>query len=1072
MSRPTFAHQRIRASAGSGKTHQLTNRYLVLVAAGVEPEAILATTFTRKAAGEILDRVLWRLAEAAGDARKAKQLAADINAEKHTQQEAVALLRRMLQNLHRLRISTLDSFYIAMAGSFSLELGLPAGWSIGEVDEDAALRREALERMLARADADILAALYQRLTRGETKRSVDGELLDIVEALYSIHQETAPDVWQKIAVPPRLLPAELEDLLARIDAFDLANHTGLQKPRADDLERVRQEAWKDLLGKGLCGKVFSGENAFRSKPLPEELVGLYRKLLEHVRSSLIQPIAEQTWATREFLDGFHDELWALKQISGALRFDEVTQALVNALGRQALPAAGLAFRLDGAVEHLLLDEFQDTSLAQWRVLEPLARSITQGPLTPLPSGERGRGEGRSFFCVGDVKQAIYAWRGGITEIFNNLPKFLGKLVESPLEESRRSAPPIIEAVNTIFTGAPKFAASDKCQGGLQVWCELFRRHSTVRKEEPGYVCLHTGPAQNKDQSLAQHRVQHIKYVAQQIRDLCQAAPGRSIGVLCRKNDTIARTIYELRLLEVQASEEGGNPLTDSPAVELILSLFTLADHPGHSVAWFHLKTSPLEEALRPFHDTDQLAGHLRREILAAGYGRFTRDWAKRLAFNCDQRDLSRLQQLVEMAYDFQPRSSLRADDFVRWVRQQRVPAPSSASVRVMTMHTAKGLEFDAVVLPELDSELIGRTPPSFVVDRDPESLTVNFVCRYADATVQQLLTPNERRAFDQYRQLRVAESLSLLYVALTRARHGLYLYIPGPREGRSNPKDAWYNLLRQTLAPDKSWTEDTVLYEQGDAKWHAKTASPAAADALPPDLPNSIAFQSPEKKRRRGLEHVAPSSREGQARVPLDRLFHPSEGTGMAAGTLYHAWFETIAWLDDGDPTDAVLRAVANKLRQDLPAETWRNLDKLLAQFRTWLRNPAISDILRRSAYADPKQPGFPAKLAPFWTKTLASQKVERERRFLVCDDQKFWNGSLDRIVWLSDGDRLVAADVIDFKTDNIESGNEKALAERSEHYQPQLNAYRQAVSRFAHLPVERIAARLVFAFAERVIDV
>src|SRR5262245_45086819 len=122
MSAMAFPALVIRASAGSGKTHQLTNRYLALLAAGVEPDAILATTFTRKAAGEILNRVLERLAKAAGDGATAKTLAVQIRTPKLQRRDCVALLRLLLRNLHRVRIGTLDSFYIGLAGSFSLEL--------------------------------------------------------------------------------------------------------------------------------------------------------------------------------------------------------------------------------------------------------------------------------------------------------------------------------------------------------------------------------------------------------------------------------------------------------------------------------------------------------------------------------------------------------------------------------------------------------------------------------------------------------------------------------------------------------------------------------------------------------------------------------------------------------------------------------------------------------------------------------------------------------------------------------------------------------------------------------------
>ncbi|MCI0682765.1 MAG: UvrD-helicase domain-containing protein [Gemmataceae bacterium] len=1066
MSDATFPHLLIHASAGSGKTHQLTNRYLALLASGVEPETILATTFTRKAAGEILDRVLWRLAEAAGDDAAAGELARQARVQLRSRQDFIVLLRRMVQSLHRVRVGTLDSFYVSLAGSFGLELGLPPGWSICEEADDDALRRQAVENMLEREDAAALVRLYRRLTRGETKRSVDGELLDIVDKLYAVHQETSDDAWRKIHVGPALSRECLEELVARIEAFDLSEHSGMEAPRADDLERLRAERWEDLVSNGLCVKAFTGENAFRNKPIPDALVALYTELIDHVRSVVIEPIAEQTRATRDFLCGFQAELWALKQTAGGLRFDEVTHALARALSSAALKADMLAFRLDGAVEHLLLDEFQDTSLAQWRVLEPLAQAIMHGPRRTAI-----KGPGRSFFCVGDVKQAIYRWRGGMAEIFLGLPRFLEDLEESPLDESRRSAPPIIEVVNTVFAGAARYQAGDKAQPGLQAWGKRFALHSTVRTSIPGYVVLRAGPAQLADQGIPEQRGRHIGHVAQHIKNLCTAAPGRSIGVLCRTNDTIARMIFELRRLEIEASEEGGNPLTDSPAVEVILSLFTLADHPGHSIAWHHLKNSPLAERLRPFNEPDHLARHIRREILADGIGKVTQAWIGSLIPACNRRDLSRLQQLIEMAYDFQSRSTLRADDFVGWVRRQRVPDPSSAGVRVMTIHSAKGLQFDAVVLPELDCELIGRVKPSFVVDRDPESLDVSFVCRYANETVQKLLTPEERGAFELDRGQRVEESLSMLYVVMTRAIHALYMFVPGPRQKKQS--DVWCNMLVQALAPAVEFpAENTVLFERGEPEWHARSARPTSVASVSVSRGRPIAFRAAASERRRGLEHAAPSKQEGGACVPTARLFHPSEGTGMAAGTLYHAWFETIEWLDDGEPSEAALRKAAAVLRWDLPAETWRDLDRLLAQFQAWLRQPALRAVLSRTTYTDTRRAGFPEKLKPLLSKALVPQQVERERRFVVRQGNTFWDGSFDRVVWLADGQRTVAADVIDFKTDLLPPGDDSALAVRTDHYRPQLEAYRRAVTGLSGLPAERVAARLVFPFAGKVVEV
>lgn len=1056
MSREPFGHLMIGASAGSGKTHRLTNRYLGLLAAGVKPDAILATTFTRKAAGEILDRVLARLAEAAGDPKAAKELLEQVAASNGVQPDFVPLLRAMLRSLHRVRIGTLDSFYVALAGSFHFEFGLPAGWSIGEEVDDAALRDEALERLLEQHPEDI-GKLLPLLTKGELKRSVQGELQRVVHDFYGNFRSSERAAWEALPIPAQVAAAELTAALEGLHAFDFSpcGHKGFATARDKDVARFAQQDWKGFLSSGLAGK-----KTYYKKPVPEICQVLYRTLLQHAQSAMLRMLAEQTRATWHLLDRFHQALWPLKQTTGKLRFDEVTQALADAFHRQALPADALAFRLDGAVDHLLLDEFQDTSLAQWRVLEPIAQGITKHAAQPA----------RSFFCVGDVKQAIYCWRGGMADIFKKLPDFLGPLHHDPLSETRRCTQPVVDVINQAFGNLSHFRPGDKQQAGLEAWGNRFEQHVTTRKQEPGYVCLQSGPAQVDDDSLATHRAQHCKFVAQQMRELFGQTPKHSIGVLCRKNDIVARMIYELRQLGIAASEEGGKPLTDSAAVDVLLSLYTLADHPGHSAAWFHLRNSPWPAELRLPIDADAFSARLRHELLTLGYGDFAHAWARQLASACDRRELTRLQQLVEMAYGFQSRSTLRADDFVRWVRKQKVLDPTAADVRVMTIHAAKGLEFDVVVLPELDAPLLGRSP-SFVVDRDPATLAVNFVCRYAEESVQELLAPAQRNAFHVDRQQRVEESLSLLYVAMTRAIHGLYMFVPGPRE--RSMRDSWSNLLLQILAKVDAPKENVRMFEHGDAAWSSKVAAiPRTKNSAAADRAGPIEFQPATTERRRGLEHVAPSRREGQARVPLRKLFDSAAGGSTAAGTLYHAWFATVGWLDDGLPTEAVLQAAAAKIRKDLPPEIWRDLDRLQAEFLTWLQNPAINGLLRRSAYLDPRQPAFPSALAPIWAKTMAPQKIERERRFLVRDGVTFWNGSFDRVVWLGDGERTIAADVIDFKTDALPPNDSSALAARIEHYRPQIDAYRRVITLMLDLPAERVAARLVFPVIGRFVEV
>src|SRR5262249_10954561 len=140
-------------------------------------------------------------------------------------------------------------------------------------------------------------------------------------------------------------------------------------------------------------------------------------------------------ATRDLLVRFAEHYQGLQLDERALRFSDITLRLADGTTRVELER--LAFRLDGGVRHVLLDEFQDTSPAQWRGLRPLAETVTK------------RADG-SFFCVGDAKQAIYGWRGGVAEIFDSLDGQLKGLQSESLVESHRSAQPVIDAVNGVF----------------------------------------------------------------------------------------------------------------------------------------------------------------------------------------------------------------------------------------------------------------------------------------------------------------------------------------------------------------------------------------------------------------------------------------------------------------------------------------------------------------------------------------------------------------------------------------------------------------------------------------------
>ena len=241
----------IRASAGTGKTFQLSNRYLQLVGAGVRPESILAATFARKAAGEILARVMQRLAGAALDEDACRALAEQVG---WTLDRAACgrLLGELLHNLHRLRIGTLDSFFVRLAGSFTLELGLPSDWRIVEAIDDGRWRLEAIRRVLAAGKTSEMLALVHLLFKGETPRSISEQISTLVTNLYDIYCETDEPAWHRLRRPPRL---QIEELAAAIESLAAAqrpangHHANALR---DDIVRARSDDWEVFIAKGLA----------------------------------------------------------------------------------------------------------------------------------------------------------------------------------------------------------------------------------------------------------------------------------------------------------------------------------------------------------------------------------------------------------------------------------------------------------------------------------------------------------------------------------------------------------------------------------------------------------------------------------------------------------------------------------------------------------------------------------------------------------------------------------------------------------------------------------------------------
>lgn len=1043
-------HRLILASAGTGKTYQLSGHFLRLLLCGAPPERVLATTFTRKAAGEILDRVLERLLSACDDPRALAALQAQVPDRTLSHGLCLELLARLTRRLDRFRVRTLDSFFVHLAQVFALDLALPPEWTLVEELEDAELRARALGRVLGESSQAERLELLRGLQRDGAARSVHGTLLAIVREARQLALESTPHAWAAPDLPEAPAADELPELAARLAALEIPR-TKAGSPNqqwSSNLARagkaVATNDWEALLELTLVKRVLEGGDRFGPAPIPDEAAEVLGELARFGARELIATLGRRTEVGRAFLERFEQAYQQLKRERGAFLFEDLPLALAPAGGTGAHPLEEreleMWFRLDGRLDHLLLDEFQDTAPAQWRALAPLAEEVLAD----------GTGE-RSFFCVGDVKQSIYGWRQAEPRLLAGLAERYPALGEpESLRVSYRSSPVVLDTVNRVFgaLGTARLLLEEGFEAQRRAACEWlagFEPHESAKQDLPGAALLLEASWADGDRSRAE-AVRRL--TVERVVALAAAAPRASIGVLVRTGKPIPGLLQALNARGLRASGEGGNPLVDSEAVQVLLSALHLADHPGDTAAALHVATSALGPALGlgPGDEADAerrraAARALRAQLVERGYGPFVADLLP--AVEADEAygawDRSRFRQLVDLAYAFEPRAGLRPTAFAEHVRATGVEDPTASAVRVMTIHKSKGLEFDAVVLPELDAPLV-RSRSRFVGDRPDPFGPIERVSLRPRKVLQSFSRPlRELAEAAEAREL--GESLCVLYVAMTRAARHLEMILPPPnRSGKESEARNYATLLRELLGAEGP-AEGGVLWRHPHS--HPGGLADLSGSAPPPPAPEPRPLRLAPGRGPRSIPRRTPSGQEGGAARPADLLRAPAKGAARL-GTLVHRLLEEVEWAEGFERRDAELLELLAPLEPDAAPRR-----RALELFRAALEADELRGLLAR--------PAGPAR-------------VLREQAFAVLlpedSGEVLWTGSIDRLVLLGDAAQPRAAQVVDFKTDRVEEGR---LPARIEHYRPQLESYRRVVAAQTGLSGTAVTCYLAFVALGRV---
>jgi ATP-dependent helicase/nuclease subunit A len=1025
----------ILASAGSGKTYALTNRFVQLLALGAKPERIAALTFTRKAAGEFFDEILKKLAGAAGDAGEARKIAGEIGMPALVPADFGRMLRAMVDSMHRLCLGTLDSFFARVVRAFPLELGLGGDFEILQEHASFMERRRVVRRMFAvagspdAAQRDFVEA-FKRATFGVEEKRLGLRL----DAFLDEHAELfldAPEAeaWGRA---DRIWPGgnvALAKALTRAESAR-ALHGALPWETLTEGQRRRWEQFFGELPAWSPGAPFPKPvryiltNTFDAWPALDEItVERKRLVLPRPASSALRDLAlgiagaeferrlEVTRGIFEVLRGYEAAYDGTVRRLGRLTFADLQRLLLPSAAGEGRILSQVAsddarlfidWRLDARIDHWLLDEFQDTSFGQWCVLRNLIDEAVQDA-----SGER------SFFYVGDVKQAIFAWREGDAGLFREIYRHYNAVAPDTIgidhrDLSYRSGRAVIGMVNQVL-GDGRALGRLFPAAAVGRWVGEWRAHESALPDGDSYAALR----------LADGESGRFEETLRVLRECRPLERGLEVAVLVQRNKTASALADYLR-------REGALPAvaesdlhvgTDNPLTCALLALCRAAAHPRDTAARAHVGMTPVEGVLRTLKiDTpDELTRHVLGEIHGGGFEGMIENWLRRLDPCLEKDDAfsrERGRQLANAGRLFDETGGRDVAEFISFVERYTVrDSDVAGAVRVMTVHKAKGLGFDLVILPDLEGNTLAERRSGLAVQRARDR-SVEWVLQ---------LPGRELVKIDPVLADHVAsaeadacyEKLCLLYVAMTRAKKAMVVIVEPVGRSRS---PNFPRLLRETLG--EAWAS-------GNPRWFEAIpfVGPGSAQDLRalPVLGHSPMPAAPRRPARRPS-----ASRAGF--VNAAAVFSMDAAAGSGFGGAVHARLAEVEWSDE-----ATFAPAAAKWEKGEPAT-----DEALA----CLAAPALADVWRRPAGAE-------------------SAEVWRERSFEVVLDGAWVTGILDRVVIARDGaGRAREASVFDFKTDSVAGPDDAAAA--AQRHRAQLRFYRQAVAVLTGLDPESVRAELV----------
>ena len=1004
----------VSANAGTGKTKLLTDRVLRLLLSGAPADAILCVTYTRAAAAEMRNRIFKRLADWA--IIPAKALGEDLeNMGIHTpsqdmRRRARSLFAEILDNDDGPRVETVHSFCQSILRRFPIEAGVAPHVQLADDDEQSRLKAMARANILYHPSPELAASVLliaEAVSEGRADEIVNDFInravgLDSPDCLAQIESHFRDDLGVVSADTERdMLMARLDLIqVEKLRAVSVALQTSKSKIQID--RGAKMAVWLAQTGEGRIKKLSFLADALFSAGKPRkqlsnadiretspQIDAIQKQAIETIKPLLpdraAQICRDRTMALYRFGMAFNQEYSRLKTQRGLLDYNDLITRTNNLLAASEA-AQWVAWKLDNGIQHLLIDEAQDTSPAQWKLLRRLVDEFFDGEGASPHRASTATSLPRTMFAVGDFKQSIYSFQGADPLVMNkNRSELSGraKAIQAdfrdvPLSVSFRSASPILDLVNKTIPDL----------GGI----DDFTTHEMARSGAGGFVELWPVVKGNDDfgaeMLAATQLARRVKsWIGKRHLPSGDLVGAGDILILLRKRGRFFELLLSaLQIANVQVAGADRMQLAEQIEIQDLLALgdvmhladddlqlaavlksplFGMSEDQLYDLAYNRGKASLMSRLMAHRGAdgalgkmADQLARWQSRAEYESVFGFFSfvlvdggrQKFRDRLGRAVDES----LDHFLNLAQNFALGGGVSLLEFLTAIRssggevKRDMDASGTDEVRIMTIHGAKGLEAPIVILPDMLASR-GKSEP---------------VLPAADGSVHYWLPPSDlaRPAFvDEARQaattLRTEEDNRLLYVAMTRARDGLVIGGWEKPNGVRRLDGSDYALLSAAIKATKTAIENedgtvSITAEQTakiddkrekEPKLPPKKPVDDAADWLFRPAPMDDKSGRPIRPSQPGLDHDPQSLAAGVAKQNAQ-----SRQIGLAYGKLAHRLLEQLPATDAAVRRDRAVQ-IAGQSRDVPDAMAASLIDKLL----TLIDLPAFAPLFSKDALVE-----------------------------------------------------------------------------------------------------------------------